>query len=117
MLRKLLELIFISLVSTISMRGFKIQSYSLFSLFYYYLVITLKYEVDSVPGQDVGALPRVSRYGEASPRGKLVLRRVPPDDQQHEEALHDGGSVSTLHLRSLEYLDQWLDLGVEFPVS
>ena len=39
------------------------------------------------------------------------------DDQQHEEALHDGGSVSTLHLRSLEYLDQWLDLGVEFPVS
>ena len=71
--------------------------YSLFSLNFYFVVITLKYEVDSVPGQDVRALPRVSRYGEASPRGKLVLRRVPPDDQQHEEALHGAGNVITLH--------------------
>ena len=48
---------------------------------------------------------------------KLLLRCVPLGDQLHEEALQGAGSVSTLHLRSLEYLGQWLDLGVEFPVS
>ena len=52
----------------------------------------------------------MSRIGEASPRGKLVLRRVPPDDQQHEEALHGAGNVSTLYHGSLEYLDLRLDL-------
>ena len=75
---KRLELLNLLILFSFNLYYWEVRNtvYSLFSLDYYLIVITLKYEVDPVPGQDVGALPGVSQEGV-----KLLL-----DENLYEEA-------------------------------